>query len=69
MGSDRSRGRDAVVGGRDGEIGTADFETAIAQALESLRRGDFMHQMQIDIDKAGRAGFFVDDVRVPDLLA
>ena len=27
-------GRDAVVRGRDGEIGTADFKPAIAQTLE-----------------------------------
>ncbi len=62
-------GRDAVVGGGDGEIGAADFEAAFAQALEGLRRGDFVHQMQIDVDKAGRAGLFVDDVGVPDFLA
>ena len=61
-------GRDAVVRGRDGQIRTPDFQTAIAQALESLRRSDFMHQMQIDIDEAGRAGFFMDDVRIPNFL-
>ncbi len=62
-------GRNAVVRGRDGEIRAADFQTPLAQALKRLRRSDFMHQVQIDIDEAGRAGFFVDDVRIPDLLA
>ena len=61
-------GRNAVVGGGEGEIGAADFEAALAQALESLRRGDFMDQMQIDIEERGSAGFFVNDVVVPDFL-
>ena len=34
MGSERSRGRDAVVGGGDGQVGPADFQAALAQALE-----------------------------------
>jgi hypothetical protein len=27
-----------------------------------------MHEVQIDIDEAGSAGFFVDNVRIPNLL-
>ncbi len=52
MGSERSRGRNAVVRGRDGEIGTADLEAALAQAVKGLRRSDFVHQVQIDVDKS-----------------
>ena len=59
--------RDAVVDGADGEVGTADFEAALAQAFEGLGRRHFVDHVQIDVDEAGRAGFFVDYVVVPDL--
>ena len=61
-------GRDAVVGGCDGQIGATDFKAAIAQPLEGLRRGDFVHQMKIDVNKAGGAGLFMDDVGAPYFL-
>ena len=36
--------------------------------LESLRRGDFVHQVQIDIEQRGRARLLGDDVGVPDFF-
>ena len=52
-------GGDAVIGGGDGQIGTPHFEAALAQALKGLRRGDFMHQVQIDVQQRGRARLLV----------
>ena len=45
-------GGNAVVGGGDGQIRAADLQAALAQALEGLRRGDFVHQVQIDVRAA-----------------
>ena len=45
----------AVIGSADGQVGPAHFQPALAQAREGLRRGDFMHQMQIDVQQRGRA--------------
>ena len=61
-------GRNAVVRGRDGQVRTPNIQTAFPQALECLWRGHFVDQMQIYIDKTGRTGFFMDDVRVPNFL-
>ena len=61
-------GRNAVVGGGDRQIRTPDLQTALAQTLEGLRRSDFVHQVQIDVEQRGRAGLLVDDVRVPDFF-
>ncbi len=36
----------------DGEIGAPDLQAALAEALESLGRGDFMDQVKVD-EKAG----------------
>jgi hypothetical protein len=43
-------GGNAVVRGGDGEVGTAHFEAAFTEAGEGLGRGDFVDQMEIDID-------------------
>ena len=58
-------GGNAVVGGGDGEIGTPDLEAALAQAVEGLRRSDFVDQVQVDEEQRGRAGLLVDDVGIP----
>ena len=60
--------RNVVVLGGHGEIGSADFAATHAQAIEGLRAGDFMDEMQIDVQQVGLAGGGVDDVHVPDLL-
>ena len=61
-------GGDAVIGGGDGEIGTPHLEAALAQALEGLRRGDLVHQVQVDEQQRGSAGLLVDYVGVPEFF-
>ena len=48
--------------------GRRTLQAALAQALEGLRRGDFVDQVQVDVEQRRRAGLLVDDVRVPDLF-
>jgi hypothetical protein len=62
------RGGDTVVRRRNGEIGAANFQASLAQTVESLRRGDLVDQMEIDIQERRRSGFFSNDVVGPDLL-
>ena len=61
-------GRNAVVDRGDGQVGTAHFQAALAQALEGLRRRDLVHQVQVDVEQRRRAGLLVDYVRVPEFL-
>ncbi len=48
------RGRRAVIRGRDREIGPPHLQPARAQTVEGLRRRDFVHQVQIDVDQRRR---------------
>ena len=41
---------------------------AVAQAVEGLRAGDLVHEVQVDVEQVGLAVGPADDVRVPDLL-
>ena len=68
IGSDAVGGGNAVVGGGDGQIGPAHFEAALAQALEGLRRGDFVHQVQVDVEQRGRAGLLRGRRGVPEFF-
>ena len=43
------RGRDGMIHRGEGFIGAADFQSALAQTCESLRGGDFMHEVQVNI--------------------
>ena len=43
-------GGDRMIDGADGPIGTADFQAARAQAGKRLRRGDFVDEVQIDVE-------------------
>ena len=45
-----SRGGHAVVRGGDGQIGPPHFQAALAQP-EGLRRGDFVDQVQVDVEQ------------------
>ncbi|CKP54816.1 Uncharacterised protein [Mycobacterium tuberculosis] len=42
-----------ILGG-EGELGPPHPAPGQAQAVERLRAGDLMHQMQIDVDQVGR---------------
>ena len=68
---DRQRaigGRDAVIGGGDGEVGTPHLEAARPKAVEGLRRRDFVHQVQVDKNQRGCAGLLLDDMRIPEFF-
>jgi len=62
------RGRDGVVHRRHGVVGPADRDAAVAQTLEGLRRGDLMHEVEIDIENGRGARLMDDDVIIPDLF-
>ncbi len=40
----------------------------VPQALESLRRSDFVHQVQVDKNQRWRTGLFVHDVGIPEFF-
>ena len=52
-----------VVGGGQGLVGAADRAAGQAQAVEGLRRGDLVDQVQVDVDQP-----VGDLVRLPDLV-
>jgi len=62
------RGRNAVIRGGNGEIGTAHLEAALAQALEGLGRRHLVYQVEIDVEQCGRAGALVNYVVVPEFF-
>ena len=47
----RAVGRDVVVGGRQGLVGTADLPIGKTQTVEGLRRGHLVDQVQVDVDQ------------------
>ncbi len=61
-------GRHIVIDDRECLFRCVHFAPGGAQAFESLRRGDFVHQMAIDIEKTGSVGLFVNQMVVPDLV-
>ena len=65
----RAVGRGHVVVGRgDGQFRPADFAAGQPQAFERLRAGDFVDQVQIDVEDRLLARLGMDDVVVPDFL-
>ena len=65
---DRPVGRDVVILGRQGEIGPAHRAAGQPQALEGLRAGHLVHQVQVDVQQVGLTLRGVHDVCVPDLF-
>ena len=61
-------GRDVVVLGREGEVGTAYGAAREAEAVEGLRRGHLVEEVEVDEEEVGLSGGTADDVLVPDLL-
>ena len=67
---DRTRGGgDVVVHGGHGEVGPADGAAVQPEALEGLRAGDLVHEVEVDVEDVGLAVGAVNDVAVPDLLS
>lgn len=60
--------RDVMVFGRNRQIRTADLTAGDSQTFKRLRAGDFVDQMQIDVQHRLLARFVVDNVLVPDLF-
>ena len=61
-------GGDVVVLGGDGEVGPAHRAAGQAQAVEGLRAGHLVDEVEVDVEEVGLARAGVDDVAVPDLL-
>jgi len=59
---------DGMVHRGESLIGTADFESTLAQTREGLRRGDFMHEVQVNVEDGGRTFLLGDNVGIPDFL-
>ena len=59
----RAVGRRVVVGRRERAVGPAHRASGEAQAVEGLRAGDLVHEVQVDVDEA-----VGDLVEVPDLV-
>ena len=60
--------RNVVVGGGDRPLGPADLAAGEAQALERLRAGHFVDQLQVDVQDRLLARLGEHDVVVPDFL-
>ena len=61
-------GRGVVILGRDGEVEAPHLAAGLAEAVEGLRAGHLVQQVQIDEEEVGLAFGAPDDVVVPDLL-
>ncbi len=61
-------GRGVVVLGGDGEVEAPHLPAVLAEAVEGLRAGHLVQQVQIDEEEVGLALGAPDDVVVPDLL-
>jgi hypothetical protein len=57
-----------VIGHREGKIRSAYLASSHTKTFKSLRAGDFVDQMAIDVDQAGAVVASLDDVRIPDLF-
>jgi hypothetical protein len=63
------RGGDVVVLGRQGEVGSTHGASGEAEPVEGLRRGDLVHQVQVDVEQVRLTLCGPHDVAVPDLSA
>ncbi len=59
-----------VVHGGHGQVGAPHPAPGQSQPLERLRRGDLMHQVQVDVEQPRLVpGRFLHQVRIPELAA
>ena len=52
----------------ESEVGAADFAALGFQSGEGLRGSAFVDEVPLDVDEGGLAGFFVNEVVVPDFF-
>ena len=60
--------RDVVVHRGHGQVGPAHGAARKPQALERLRRGDLVHEVQVDVEQRRLARLVADDVPLPHLV-
>ena len=60
--------RDGVIHRRHGALRPADAATGQPKPFEGLRRGDFVHEVEVDVEKGDAVLVHVNDVVVPHLL-
>ena len=68
VGDGSGRRRDVVVLGRDGQVGPPNGATGQPEAVEGLRAGDLVEEVQVDVQQVGLAFGLAHHVRLPDLL-
>ena len=61
-------GGDVVVDRGDGAVGAAELAAGHAQAVEGLRAGDLVDEVEVDVEDRGFAGGFGDEVLLPDFF-
>ena len=64
----RGGGGHVVIDRGDVAVGAAQFAAGHAKAVEGLRRGDLVDELEIDVEDRRLACGFGDDVILPDLL-
>ena len=57
-----------VIFGSNSEVGATQWAAGHAQTIEGLWAGDFMHEVQVDVQQVGFAFGAVHNVLVPHLL-
>ena len=62
------RGRHVVIRHGDGLVRGVNLAARHAQTFEGLRAGHFVHEVAVDIEKAGAIVGFVGDMGIPDLV-
>ena len=62
------QGRDVVVLGREGEVGSAYRPAGETKPVEGLRRGDLVDEVEVDVEQVRLTLGLSDDVLVPHLL-
>ena len=62
------RGWHVVVGHGYGFFGRAHGAVGHAQTFKGLRAGHFMHEVTVDIQKAGAIGVFLHQMGIPDFI-
>ena len=60
--------RDVVVDGGDGAVGAAELAACHAEAVEGLRGGDLVDEMQVDVEERRFALGLGDEVLLPDFF-
>jgi hypothetical protein len=60
--------RNRVIDRRECPFGTANGAARKAQSFKRLRRSYLVNELQIDVKKRGLTGFFINHMRIPDLV-